>query len=549
MPQKKTSLFIIPTQGRSSAETQFLELLSNHASRSGVEASTFRSVYEVDAETKFQIYRFPYPTAPGEWLGKPFNSVKANYAAFFENTLVFCNSKNGLEDYLHNLILEATLSKDIRYINFKQNWSNRSNINSYINISRIFDFNKELFAGGLKKSIDKNAEFLKKFQAAGWQISNENDLFFNSLILSFNQSLDEEAKTTWQSNVGGKIISKPQIVNNHTDLQNKEVVVQDDEHILHQVSKEGRVRWSVPINEQIISKVHQIDYLRNGKFQYLFNTKTKLYLLDRNGNNVAHFPIVFRSPATNGVNVFDYDNNRKYRYFIACENKKVYAYDTEGKIIAGWIFGQTDHIVTSPVQHFRVQNKDYIVFKDKSRVYIQNRRGETRVKTSVQFENSENPVYLNLNGSPKIATTDKNGKVFYFYFDGKTAEKELGKFSQNHKFTIADINGNNVPDFVFIDGKEVTVIEENGKKLFSKKLRNEIQHNANIYSFGSGKKVGIVDTKGNRIYLYDKNGKLHEGFPLQGNSEFSIGKIEKSSPSLNLIVGSRGGDLYNYTLN
>jgi hypothetical protein len=282
----------------------------------------------------------------------------------------------------------------------------------------------------------------------------------------------------------------------------------------------------------------------------LFNTKSKLYLVDRLGNNVAHFPIKFPSPATNGINVFDYDNNREYRYFVACDNKKVYAYSGDGKILSGWKFGKTNSAVTTPVKHFRINNKDYIVFKDQSKIYIQNRRGETRVNTSAKFENSNNELILNLDGIPKIVTTDNTGKVYYIYFSGKFEAKKTDKFSQNHFFTVADIDGNGKPDFVFVDGRELKVMDENGKTLFSEKFRNPIQHQPNLYAFSSKmKKIGIVDSKANRIYLFDPKGKLHEGFPLHGNSEFSIGKISNSSGQLNLLVGSKNGDLYNYTLN
>jgi hypothetical protein len=70
-----------------------------------------------------------------------------------------------------------------------------------------------------------------------------------------------------------------------------------------------------------------------------------------------------------------------------------------------------------------------------------------------------------------------------------------------------------------------------------------------LYHFGSKlKKIGIVDTKANRIYLLDASGKLHTGFPLQGATDFSIGKITQSAKNLSLIVGSKGGSVYCYSM-
>lgn len=548
--ENRTSLFILQTNSKTDAESQINSFLSSYSQKKEIDFNGLKSSFLVDKETRFTVYQFPYPSFPGIWLGNPFGFVEAKFAAFNGNYLVFCNSEKGLKEYLQNMVLGATLEKDIRYLKFKQNIVNKSNINSYLNVNRSFSLNKEIFNKEVAKTLMENETYFRKFQAINWQMICEKEIYFNSIYLAFNQDIQEEAQTTWQSNVGESVVGKPQIVINHTDAENQEIILQDAKNNLHQLTNKGRPRWSVSINEPILSEIHQIDYFRNGKLQYLFNTKSKLYLIDRDGKNVAHFPVSFRAPATNGVSVFDYDNNRKYRYFVACENKKVYALDTDGKILSGWNFGQTDDMVSTPIQHFRVNNKDYIVFKDKSRIYIQNRKGETRVTTMAKFENSENLLILNLNGVPKIVATDKNGNVFYIYFDGKFTEKKTGNFGENHFFTIDDLDGNGIPDFVFVDGNELTVMDENGKKLFSEKFKNTIQLKPNIYSFGAkNNKIGIVDSEGNRIYLYDASGDLHEGFPLHGNTEFSIGSTSQSSNQLNLIVGSKGGDLYNYTLN
>jgi hypothetical protein len=39
---------------------------------------------------------------------------------------------------------------------------------------------------------------------------------------------------------------------------------------------------------------------------------------------------------------------------------------------------------------------------------------------------------------------------------------------------------------------------------------------------------------------------MHEGFPLNGCTEFSIGLISSERSNFNLLVGSPDGYLYNY---
>lgn len=555
--EKKTTLFILQTEGKTNAETLLNSMLSSHAQRLGIEFQELKSTYSIDNETRFTIYNFPFPSLPGIWLGKPFEIADAKFAAFYNNSLVFCNSENGLEEYLYSRVLESTLSKDSRYQQIQQNTENKGNINTYLNVSRAFNLSKEVFNADISKTLAKNEKVLEKIQGFNWQVINEKEMFFNSVFLSFqddenieSDDIFEDAKINWKSNIGNSIVSKPAFVINPADGNNQEIVICDSKNDLQMITKEGRVRWKIALEEPLLSEIYQIDYLGNGQLQYLFNTRSKLFLLDRNGNNVGAFPVIFRSPATNGVNVFDYDNSGKYRYFVACEDKKIYAYDKQGSILSGWNFDKTDFPVTTPVQHFRVSGKDYIVFKDKSRIYIQNRKGETRVTTSAKFENSQNPLILNTSGTPKIITSDKNGTVYYLYFTGKFTEIETDKFSDNHFFTAEDLNGDGSTEFIYADGKMLTVFNEKGKELFSEKFKNSIQHPPGIYTFSSkNKKIGVVDESANRIYLYDLLGKLHDGFPLQGNSEFSIGKLSKNSDQLNLIVGSKGGNLYNYTLN
>jgi len=548
-PENKSAFLILHIENRTEAGEQLEELLVNYAKRTETEADKLKSVYTVDEEVQFNIYRFPYPSFPGVWLGEPFSITEANYVAFYDNFMIFSNSEQGLTNYLRSMVLGATLAKDIHYMRFKKNISNRANLNVYIDINKAYGFSTKIFDTGFYERISEKEENIRRFNALNWQIQHDKDRYLNAVTVAYNSDIRKEAQTIWQTNIGNDISHKPGLVINHYDKANREIIIQDKSNTLHQVTNEGRVRWSISLPGPVLSEIHQVDYYKNGKLQYLFNTKEKLFLIDREGNNVAHFPVTLHSPATNGVNVFDYNNNRDYRYFVAGEDKKIYNYDRAGKIVTGWVFDQTGQLVTTPVQHFRVAGKDYIVFKDKTRIYIQNRRGETRVSTKARFENSDNPLVLIPDGRPKIVADDITGKVYYLYFNGEYEEKKTSGFGKDHYFTCDDLDGNGVIDFVFVDGNKLIVMDEKGKKLYSEKFENPVIYPPNIYTFAYNlKKVGIVESGANRIYLFNPGGKLHEGFPLQGNSEFSIGKLSDSSENLNLLVGSEGGKLYNYTM-
>jgi hypothetical protein len=70
-----------------------------------------------------------------------------------------------------------------------------------------------------------------------------------------------------------------------------------------------------------------------------------------------------------------------------------------------------------------------------------------------------------------------------------------------------------------------------------------------IYKFSSTDiKIGITDRKQEKIYLINADGSLHEGFPLEGFTRFSIGYFAGSDSRFNLIVGSSNGFLYNYSI-
>jgi len=75
--------------------------------------------------------------------------------------------------------------------------------------------------------------------------------------------------------------------------------------------------------------------------------KNKLYVLDKNGTNVNPFPLDFKDLVTEGLAIFDYDNNGKYR-FVVVQDENILMFSKEGKLIKGFDYKAQGSIQRNP---------------------------------------------------------------------------------------------------------------------------------------------------------------------------------------------------------
>ena len=113
-------------------------------------------------------------------------------------------------------------------------------------------------------------------------------------------------------------------------------------------------------------------------------------LLDRKGRDVGRFPLKFKDKITNPVSVFDYDKNKNYRLLIT-QNNELFMFDSKGNRVRGFDYNKKNKIVTTP-KHFRISNKDIIVFKTIDKLTILNRRGSVRINPKTPHNYSSDDV-------------------------------------------------------------------------------------------------------------------------------------------------------------
>lgn len=539
---------LLRTKSRSETAKAIDSLMISYEEKTKIKQKT--SIHKIDETLSYKMYEFPFPDFANMMWGGMFFETETNFCTLIDNYLVFGSSKESLQRYIDYIVRRKTLKYDDFYQSQKKYWvDDKSSFTAYSKNGEG-DLFKKYATESLKATIADKATSLEKFPSMSIQLKNIKDMLYINGYISFAQEIKRAPETVWQSRLDNPLRMEPVMVTNHKTKE-QELIFQDSKNIVYLVSNAGRILWKLPLEEPILGTIHQVDAYKNNKFQYLFNTNNKLYLIDRNGNQVGKFPVKFRSPATNPIALFDYDNNRNYRIFVSAQDKQTYLYDIEGKLIEGWEAEKNEHEVTQPIQYFTNGSKDYIVYNDGYRNYILSRRGEVRTLAKKNFKKAENSTLCILENTKKqkcsIVATDETGLIYFTELDGTVTTKDFGKFSTDHIFTSYDIDADDANDFIFIDKGVLTAFDASGDKLFSYDFKTTDVSQPNFYTFSAkDKKIGV--RAGSNIYLLNSDGSIYEGFPLEGHSDFTIGFINEKDRQFNLFVAGNNDLLYNYTV-
>lgn len=539
---------VIETRSRSETVEVVMHWLETYLQVNAFDMWSLRNVYQLDNQTSFNIYSLPDQFFKGCATGRLFNK----YFTVYENYLIFGPSVDALSRVIYQNVLQKTFINDPVFKEISDYLSNRSNVTLFFRPYAYMDYQKELLNEKMSTYLEKMELFFRRIPGVVVQYSNEGDLIYQSISCKYTLQIKDKALTVWESLMDTAVVIKPTLVVNHNTSE-KEIFVQDMANKVYLINSTGRVLWKQAVDGPILGGVHQVDFYKNGKLQYLFNTAKKIHLIDRNGNYVERYPVSLRSDATNPLALFDYDKSRNYRLFIATEDRKIYLYDIEGNMNTGWKFGKTESMVSSEIQHFRVGDKDYIVAVDQNRCYFLDRRGKERVRLKERVVLSpQNPLILDMNireERPRWISTDTSGSVRAIYLNGSVSSLLSREMSPNHFFSMEDMNRDGIPEYIFVNGDELEVVKQDGRRLFSYKVKERINERPDIYKFSASDiKIGITDRSRNRIYLINSDGSLYEGFPLKGSTRFSIGYFKGSESRFNLIVGSENNFLYNYSI-
>ncbi|MBT8222961.1 MAG: ribonuclease HII, partial [Eudoraea sp.] len=250
------------------------------------------------------------------------------------------------------------------------------------------------------------------------------------------------------------------------------------------------------------------------------------------GKEVAPFAMKFKGGNLNPLAVFDYENNRNYR-FVVTQGRKIYMYNRKGQTVSGFTYAEAEAAVLREPQHFRVGSRDYLVFQlENGSLEILNRVGKTRVPVSQRFNFSDNRVYLYRN---QFTFTDDSGRLYAIDTKGKLSASRLN-LDALHRIdatskTLATLSENNLT----IKGKPIT-------------LELGVYTAPKIFYLYDKIYVSVTDLQGEKVYLFDSQAKSIAGFPVYGTAGISLDDLDNDR-KLELVTKGKDKDLILYRMN
>ncbi|MGK7389670.1 MAG: DUF3352 domain-containing protein [Candidatus Cyclobacteriaceae bacterium M2_1C_046] len=490
-------------------------------------------------DTVYREYYAGYPLTeiiPLEWPQKSLSRYTPGSQNFFtivNNFIAVSNNLETLKILIEDIENENTWGKNLdlrKYIQLGLEEVNMSLIVHPENYWRSLLYNAN---DHWQENFQEYSKFFKGFVISAFQINRLEDKYYTSVLFGYepqenlaqgNRSLD----TRFSESFDQPLYSQPFVLKSHVSTQ-FEVLVQDEEKNLILMDWDGNKLWQDSIPSYINTDVHQIDYYKNEKLQYFFTGENKVFVVDRNGNDVEDYPISVGERDIEFSQVIDYDNSKNYRFLLADDQGSVYLIDKHGKILDGWDPKKLQGALSQAPFHTRIRGKDYIVvIQERGLVHLLNRRGEHYDNFPIDLEERiTGKTFLQKGTDAKgseLHLVTENGRLIKINLEGRVVSKEnLYRPTRESKFYLIPEAQNKTYIIVREGLNRIAVLNEKGERRFEKDYLSLDPLEIQYYYFGSGKEIiGITDQEQQFTYLYNESGDLINNRPINSAEPVAI---------------------------
>lgn len=476
------------------------------------------------------------------FYGNMFIDIEQSFYTTIRDFVVFANSPSILKSLIDDYEDKKILANEADFISHNKNSILQGQFNIYFNFQRGTNILRSISNEDISMKLINDGIIKKSVQSFAFSASAKNGMTSSMGRIDFSGKIKKEIHLLWSSQLDTTPATPPFVIVNG---ENKFIAIQDNELNLNFYNDAGRLLWKKYLGEKILSTIYYIDQYNNGECQMLFNTTNKLYLIDTKGDSISNFPIRLPAPATNGCLLKDFDGFKKFEIYIACQNGSIYAYEISGKPLPQWITKQMTFGINHDFIPFRLNNNDFILAYGDNSQFIIDRKGKiVRLKPLENAISKSIVAYSDSGKKCMIYTSDITGKVFSID-PANTNERTALNLSE----TITDLiaYGNKSDDAIaFLSNKNLYYYAGTGDP----ELVTSLESNSDlefVQQINFAGRAGIIDRSKNKFYLLSSDVSIADGYPVWGNSDFSLMTSEDNTAKSYIVISDSNGVLYVYS--
>jgi hypothetical protein len=494
------------------------------------------------------IYTLNIPDLiPGIW-GNLYQKLKGTAYTFLDDYIVFGNDPSSIKEFVEQVLSENVLTRNPDYLHFSEDLSDQSNLCYYFNTRQSFRELQSILSENINKEINPVIDSLKTFESLGIQIIDNGENFITNIFINHKTEEHSKGPLIWQTALDTLISGKPVIIMNA--FKGKPAILAYDlANTMYLIDWNGNIQWKLKLPGQPVGDIYEIRPNKSDSVCFLFNTWKHICVVDNNGLFAYNSPFYLPLQAVTGLTCVELPSAGNYQIYLPLEDKKIYSFDVFGRQQVGWAKPAMNEFAAKPVQHLKVQGKDYFfTISRNGQVLITDIRGKPVVqpKSKIPFSTRSGFFLNKTNNKGPFLTSSREGKLLYLRNDGKTTDLKFNNFTQDHIFYYADINSDKIQEFIYFDLNKIYCYNRFQKLLYDYTFPSQILSPFMLKSPSGDILLGAVSQKSGDIYLFGKKGLLTVDRAIRGNTPFDL-RIINPDLGTSLVIGT-GKYVRNYLL-
>ncbi len=479
----------------------------------------------------FEIKHMMAKEFPSIFFGEMGLGFQTSFYSTINNFIIFSNTPNQLQKIIDAIREENTWAKSLRKNEFLSRINKASNFSVFINTPEFWSKMQKSINPFWKEAFAQNSTLLKSLDNIAIQFSNVDGRFFTNLVIAQSEAPLSTAlspKPTKTAVLTNEIITKPFLTRNN-DTNEFEILVQDSAYTLYHFNSDLEWNWETPIKGSLTSEIRQIDYYKNNKLQYVFTTKGHLHILDASGQYLPEFPKKMDSiTSIRNFEVVDYDGSENYRFSYSDGSGNIYLSDKNGTLLEAWNPNTVEQELLQPMKHLRTGKRDVMIaFTKGGQLHLKDRKGQPLPPFPMDFKTPVEETFHLKSGNDfnnsSISWISEEGEWIEVNFNGEITKREqLFKPSANTSFSI--LNDFSAEHYLITSNDEngIRILDPKGDELFIKEYLN-VETEDQFYRITAGKELVVIrDINSDRIHIFNLEGRLLTGGPLEGTQKISL---------------------------